>query len=349
MRVLLVKMSSLGDVVHALPAVTDASSHGIEFDWVVEEAFTSIPARHPAVRRVLPIAWRRWRKNLFRERGGLRTFVKTLRSERYDLVLDAQGLVKSAVVTALARAPVRAGASFSSAREGVAALAYNRRIDVFPGDHAVDRLRRLFAAVFEYPVPDLTASESFGLIDAVEAEPASDPRPRVLLLHGTTWSSKLWPINMWRSLAERFSAADWQVELPWGDETERQNAHAIAQGVEGARVLEPSTLAELGARISTSSLVIGVDSGLAHLAGASNVPTVVIYGSTDPKLTGCRGEQVVNVGSDLGCAPCLSRECGYRGEAQRWQDEVVYPACYARITPDKIWENAMNLLAHHRV
>lgn len=174
MRVLLVKMSSLGDVVHALPAVTDASRHGIEFDWVVEEAFASIPERHPAVRRVLPIAWRRWRKNLFRERGALRAFVTMLRSERYDLVLDAQGLIKSAVVTALARAPLRAGLSFSAAREGVAAAAYNRRIDILPGDHAVNRLRRLFAAVFDYPLPDLTASESFGLIGAVEPEPVPD-------------------------------------------------------------------------------------------------------------------------------------------------------------------------------
>jgi heptosyltransferase-1 len=348
MRVLLVKMSSLGDVVHALPAVTDASRHGIEFDWVVEEAFTSIPERHPAVRTVLPIAWRRWRKNLFRERASLGTFVKKLRSERYDLVLDAQGLVKSAAVTALARAPIRAGLSFSSAREGLAALAYNRRIDVFRGDHAVDRLRRLFAAVFEYPVPDLGEPESFGLIGAVEPEPISGSRPRVLFLHGTTWVSKLWPVGMWRSLAQRFAAEGWQVELPWGDESELQSAQAIVQGVEGARVLAPSTLAELGERIATSALVIGVDSGLAHLAGASNVPTVVIYGSTNPDLTGCRGEQAVNLGSDFDCAPCLSRECGYRGEAQRWQDEVVHPACYARITPDRIWEDAMNLLAQHR-
>ena len=166
MRVLLVKMSSLGDVVHALPAVTDAAAHGIEFDWVVEEAFATIPAWHPAVRNVLPIAWRRWRSRLLTERGQLGAFIRDLRNRRYDLILDAQGLIKSAVVTKLARAPARAGFSFTSAREPAAAFACDRRVIVPQGGHAVDRLRTLFAATFGYADPvsaDVPSQPDFGL------------------------------------------------------------------------------------------------------------------------------------------------------------------------------------------
>jgi heptosyltransferase I len=150
MRVLVVKMSSLGDVVHALPAVSDAAtalaSRDITFDWVVEEAFAAIPSRHPAVAEVLPIAWRRWRGDLRAHRPALQSFVRRLRGRRYDVVLDAQGLVKSAAVTALARGGVKAGLSRRSAREAAAAWAYGRRIVVPREQHAVDRLRQLFAS-----------------------------------------------------------------------------------------------------------------------------------------------------------------------------------------------------------
>jgi heptosyltransferase-1 len=337
MRVLLVKMSSLGDVVHTLPAVSDAAAHGVEFDWVVEEAFAAIPSRHPAVRQVLPIAWRRWRRSLMKDRGALAEFLQALRSDRYDVVLDAQGLAKSAIVTRLAHAPIKAGPAFSSAREGVAALFYNRRIDVPTGRHAVDRLRTLFAEVFGYALDDLP--ETFNL------EAATRPGSRqCVLLHGTTWPSKLWPERMWRSLAGRLIESGWEVQLPWGNPEERKRAEDIASGLSGATVLEQESLGDLGRRITDSALVIGADSGLAHLAAASGVPTVVLYGATSAELTGARGARVVNLRSDLTCSPCLARDCRYRGSPLEWQGEAVNPPCYARITPEKVWEEAMKLL-----
>ena len=144
-KILLVKTSSLGDVVHALPAVTDALAQGYEFDWVVEEAFADIPRMHPGVDRVIPMAWRRWRKDLKQSRGQMTAFRAELRSREYDLVLDAQGLIKSAIVTHLARG-ARAGFSHTSAREPWAAFSYQNRIRVPKGGHAIDRQRRLFAA-----------------------------------------------------------------------------------------------------------------------------------------------------------------------------------------------------------
>ncbi len=339
MRVLLIKMSSLGDVVHALPAVTDAAARGIVFDWVVEEAFAPIAAAHPAVRQVIPIAWRRWRKDLVGGRGQLAEFLRTLRACQYDLILDAQGLIKSAAVSLMARGVrggCRAGLNFTSAREPWSALAASKRLTVPVGDHAVHRLRTLFADALGYPRPETPAD--FGL-----------PRTgsggnRCLLLHGTTWASKHWPEPMWCALAAALSDDGWQVALPWGSEAERERAERITRGATAAEVLPALDLTGMGEAIAATDLVVGVDSGLTHLAGAMGVPTVVIYGSTSALRTGVLGPRVINLQSELQCAPCLARECRYRGAPQLWRGEAVEPPCYALVNPERVRAEAMRLL-----
>lgn len=347
MRVLLVKMSSLGDVVHALPAVTDAAAAlgpALELDWVVEEAFTAIPARHPAVAEVIPVAWRRWRRDLAGSRSEMRAFLHRLRARRYDLVLDAQGLLKSAAVCALARGPA-AGFARRSAREGAAALFYRHPIAVPRGQHAVDRLRQLFACALRYPLP--AAAPQFGLAAAASAE---SPRPRqCVLLHGTTWASKEWPIRFWREIAARAAEAGFDVLVPWGNDAERSRAHEIAGGA-AARVLDREPLERLVGRLAAAELVVGVDSGLTHLAAALGVPTVAIYGSTAPELTGVRGPRAaVLAASAPECVPCMRRECTYRGPALTWQGEPVRPDCYATVSPERVWRAARALVAAEAV
>ena len=336
MRVLVVKMSSLGDVVHALPGVTDAAralGGGVRFDWVVEEAFAAIPAGHPAVDRVLPIAWRRWRGDLRRHRPALTDFVRRLRDRRYDVVLDAQGLIKSAAVTVLARGSVKAGLSRSSAREGAASLAYGRRVVVPKGGHAVDRVRRLFAGALGYPAP--TGEPDFGLAGAAR------PSGRCVLLHGTTWESKHWPERFWIDLARR-AGRELEVVLPWGDDVERARAERIAAAAP-ARVLPRGPLEELMRELAGASLVIGVDSGLAHLAAALGVPTLVVYGPTSSMLTGCRGGRARNLQADFPCSPCLARHCRYRGPPQPVDGIAVEPACFSTLTPEQVWRAAGEL------
>lgn len=339
MHVLLVKMSSLGDVVHALPAVSDAARAGFTFDWVVEESFAAIPARHPGVRDVIPIGWRRWRSNLLGNRSELSGFFKNLRSRHYDQILDAQGLIKSGVVAALADGGLRSGFSRASAREGLASAFVQRRIDVARNQHAIDRLRQLFAAALGYRLDDNPARFDIGGTFDRSANPN-----RCVLLHGTTWSSKHWPEPMWCALAARLRAASWEVDLPWGNPTEWQRAQRIAASAPGARVLDAMTVQELLAVIDSSKLVVGVDSGLTHLAGALGVPTIVLYGSTSAALTGCRGDRVTNLQSDFDCAPCLSRECSYQGQPQRWRDEAATPACYAQLNPERVFAEVEQLL-----
>ena len=338
-------MSSLGDVIHTFPALTDAAAHGVRFDWVVEEAFADIAALHPAVDHVIPIAWRRWRQGLLARNGGrnhrreLSSFVRALRGARYDLVLDAQGLVKSAVVTGLGRGEAKVGLSAPSARESIAAVFYTQRVDVPWQQHAVDRLRQLFAGAFGYAVPQTL---EFGL------RPSATRERLCVLLHGTTWSSKLWPESMWVALGQQASAAGLRVALPWGDEGERRRAQRLAAAVDG-EVWEQARLGVIAQRLASAAVVIGVDSGLSHLSAAVGVPTVVLYGSTDQRLTGARGAQTVNLQADFACAPCLSRTCRFTGADQLWQGQAVRPACYSRLAPDQVWGAARDLMDADRV
>jgi heptosyltransferase-1 len=342
LKVLLVKMSSLGDVVHALPAVTDAAAHGVEFHWVVEEAFADIPACHPAVSHVLPIGWRRWRRSLLANRQELRAFISRLRAEQYDLVLDAQGLIKSGIVTGLARGRAKAGFAQHSAREGGAALFYERRIPVPGNQHAIDRLRQLFAAALGYELP---AALDFGITDVVGQ--VADRRECVLL-HGTTWASKHYPETMWIDLARRASESGLSPVVPWGNALEQARAERISAAV-GGTVLGPTGIDELIKRVGSAALAVGVDSGLAHLSAALGVPTVVIYGSTNATLTGCRGPRAKNLQAEFSCAPCLARSCSYVGGDQQWQGEAVQPPCYSRVAPDLVWQAAMEVMNADRV
>lgn len=333
MRLALVKTSSLGDVVHALPALTEAAAAlpALRCDWVVEEAFAAIPAWHPAVGRVIPVALRRWRRRP-RPRE-MAAFWRALRRERYDLVLDAQGLLKSAVLACLARGP-RAGLDRASAREGFAARAYHRRIAMPRGLHAVERLRRLFAAALGYPLA--ATPPGYGLDLArlgvvPHAHPGqAEPRPAVVLLHGTTWPSKRWPLAHWQALARRAADAGLEVLLPWGNASEQADARTIASAAPAARVLPALGLAELARILAGAHAVVGVDTGLAHLAVALGRPTVTVYGATDPARTGTWGPGQSTLAAEFPCAPCLARRCVQPAAA-------LHPPCYAGVPAQAVW------------
>jgi heptosyltransferase-1 len=302
--------------------------------WVVETSYAAIPEAHAGVSRVIPIAWRRWRRSLWRSRQELSGFLRVLRAERYDLVLDAQGLYKSAAVTRLARAGRRAGMDHASARERGAALFYDLAVPVARGAHAVDRLRALAAAALGDKPP--RSPLCFGLQIGAGAERDASA-PDDLLLHGTTWASKHWPEAFWFALAGRLRAAGRSVGLPWGDPVERARAERIAAAT-GAAVLPHQELPALMATLARVRRVVGVDSGLLHLAGALGTPTVGLYGSTDAALTGVRGVRARVLAADFPCSPCLRRTCDYTGPLPRYEGEPVTPACYARLDPDRVWQ-----------
>ncbi len=332
MKVLIVKMSSMGDVIHALPALVDASKAipGIRFDWVLEEAFVDIPAIHPLVDRVIPIAIRRWRRrpgDLFRQRG-FRDFFRELRRERYDLVIDSQGLIKSALTGWLASGKL-AGFDRASVRETLAAICYNQSIAISKTLHAVQRQRLLFAGLLGYEVKGVA---DYGLASTIR--PVQSGR-QIMLLHGTTWESKLWPVEYWQALCSSMVEQGYRVVIPSGSPIEKARAETIAQATE-AEVLPATTLADLIQVMSSSAGVVSVDTGLGHMAVALGLPLVSIYGATDPLLTGVYGEKQQTIVSDhLPCTPCQKRYCRYAIEDY---SSKIFPPCYENIKPETVWQ-----------
>jgi len=296
-RVLLVKTSSLGDVIHTLPALTDAqlAIPGIQFDWVVEEGFAEIPAWHPAVAQVIPVAIRRWRKHPLQtlRSGEWRRFKARLRETRYDLVIDAQGLLKSAWLTRYVKAPV-AGFDRDSIREPLASRFYDRCYAVPRDQHALERVRQLFAQALGYSIPEMIAD--YGLDRSQLATPGE--QPYLLFLHGTTWSSKHWPEAYWRQLAERMSEFGWAIRLPWGNAEEKARAERIAQGLPSASVLPRLNLGGVAKVVAGARACVAVDTGLGHLAAALDVPSISLYGPTLPGRVGAYGRSQVHL-----CAP----------------------------------------------
>ncbi len=327
-RILVVKTSSLGDVVHTLPAVTDAARMlpGLRIDWAVEEGFAEIPRWHPAVDRVIPVAIRRWRKSPWRSLRSpeWRQCRAELAREHYDCVLDAQGLLKSAWLARYARGP-RAGFDRQSVREPLAALAYHQRVSVFHGQHAVERVRQLFARSLGYRVPD--GPGDYGLDPARFL--SSDVRPqRVVFLHGTTRPAKHWPELYWQALCRRVAGAGFVVSLPWGNDAERARAERIASVAPGAEVLPRLNLHGIASVLLQSRAVVAVDTGLGHLSAALGVPALSLYGPTSPALVGTYGSHQLHL-SASGLAP---------GPAE------IQPTEMAPLTADVVWQALAPLL-----
>ncbi|GMR21437.1 MAG: lipopolysaccharide heptosyltransferase I [Gammaproteobacteria bacterium] len=339
MRVLVIKTSSLGDVVHTLPALTDASQAlgDINFDWVVEESFAEIPAWHPAVDRVIPVALRRWRKHPIKAwtSGEWRRFKSEVRLHEYDKIIDAQGLLKSAWLTRKADGR-RCGLAKTSAREPMAARFYHEHHDIARGQHAVDRVRQLFAACLGYRVPD--TPPDYGL-DKTRLGRPTDMNNYVVFLHGTTWASKHWPEAYWLQLASDMSKYNVKIVLPWGNDEERQRAQRIADSCDAAHVPDRTSLSDMAAILNGARAVVAVDTGLAHLAAALSVPTIGLYGATQPGLTGTRGAKQTHLGVTWHCAPCLQRQCSDNTQAG------VTPPCYSTLTPDRVCRELDKVLA----
>lgn len=303
-NILLIKTSSLGDVVHNLPVVSDIRARfpGARIDWVVEEAYRDIVGMHPGVHRVIPVALRRWRGNVlrpahWREFGQFR---RALAGVRYDCVIDTQGLIKSAL---LARAATgkRHGYAAASAREPLAAKFYDCT-HVVPCDlHAVVRNRRLAGLALGYELPTVL---DYGIALPAGAAPVK-LGPYCVLLHATSSSGKLWPEPAWERLAGELARQGYASVLPWGNAAERARSERIARVLPQAMVPPAQGVLGMAGLLSGAQAVIGVDTGLSHLAAALGRPVVALYCGTHPRLTGVcagRGGRVRNLG-DAGLVP----------------------------------------------
>jgi heptosyltransferase I len=324
MRVLIVKTSSMGDVLHTLPSLTDAmrAIPGIRFDWVVEEAFAQIPGWHEAVDRVIPVAIRRWRKAWFSApiKAERKAFREAVQAQHYDAIIDAQGLVKS--VTRLAHG-VKHGMDWHSAREPLASLFYTRRHAIAKQQHAVERTRELFAQSLGYAKPD--SQGDYAISQHFLHDSLHDASPYLIFLHATTRDDKHWPETHWRELIALLAHSGLRIKLPWGAPHEEARALRLAEGFDYVDVLPRMKLDGVARQLAGAKAVVSVDTGLSHLTAALDRPNITLYGPTDPGLIGgygknqtiCRPEHSSQL-SDLSAAavfaqlePLLAAERAY--------------------------------------
>lgn len=315
-RILLIKPSSLGDVVHALPVAATLHRRypNTRLDWLVEEEAADIVRGHPAISEVVVSGRRRWLRQLRGARGigvtlgEIVRFVADLRRRRYDAVLDLQGLFKSALYVMATRAPIRVG--FAEGREG-SPWVLTHRIPAPPQPvHAVDRYLALAAAVgATEPVREAQIALTPQARSVAESMLEGYGRPRVVLHPAARWRTKLWEEGRWRELAASLLTEGVGVFITGGQEDGAMAAE-ISAGLNPAPVSLAGRLSlkELAAVLSLADLLVSVDSGPMHMAAAMGTPVVALFGPTDPRRTGALGPGAV-LRRSLPCSPCLERRC----------------------------------------
>lgn len=348
MRILLVKMSSMGDIFHTFPAISDIKKQfpNAEIDWVVEDNFKEIVQWHPQVRKAIPIHLRRWVKQ--RDKQSWQEFNawrKTLRSETYDYIIDAQGLLKSAAIAKCAKAHgIKAhgidGYAKNSAREPITHWFYKRHHSVDKDQHAVERTRQLVGKALGYaPEPQL----NFG-INQNFTHIQKNPRKLIFII-GTSWVTKLWATSEWQTLTKIAINAGFSVEIIWGSSDEQAIADRIIescpQATRPAQRLSITTIAE---KLVEAAGVIGLDTGFSHLAGALETPTIALYGATSPVKVGLIGEHTQNLQliEPLECMPCHKRHCKWLPE-----NSTDTPACMSGIKAEAVWQALQEKLSAH--
>lgn len=322
MRILIVKISALGDIIHALPVLDylRKASPGVEIDWVVEEQNQTILEGHPLIRNVISINTRAWRKSPFAAgtRSEVGAIVRRLRSASYDAVFDLQGNIKSGIITALTGVSKRYGFDRNGVRESLNLLFTNYHVPLVAGDHHIsNRSLKIVSSAFGVDY------SSFALTSHIQTNPEDDhtaeellrnsPGKRHLLFHtGTTWETKKWSTEGWLDLGRlvlaRFPEAD--ILFSWGNEREREEAEKLAAELGNRALLLPRLhLKGFCAILKKVDLVVGGDTGPIHMAAAVGTPTVSFYRATDAKRNGPQGHRHITIQSDMPCARCLNRSC----------------------------------------
>ncbi|WP_442783093.1 lipopolysaccharide heptosyltransferase I [Collimonas fungivorans] len=316
MNILIVRVSSLGDVVHNMPMVSDIRRHypDANIDWVVEEGYVGLVRMNPDVRRIIPIALRRWRKSLLSAatRAEISNFRQQLKLDAYDVVFDTQGLLKTSAVMRMARlAPGGQRIGLANATEGsgyepLSRIFHTRSVEVGLHTHAVLRAREVAAKALGYSVEGVADFNMHPPAMAPADCPAWLPdTPYAVFFHGTARAAKQWPNSSWISIAAVLAERGLLVLLPWGSDAEKANAEQLASQMSNARVLPKLPLMEAVLLAQRAALVIGVDTGLTHIAAAFNRPTIELYcDSPRWKTEGNWSPQIVNLG-ELGAPPSV--------------------------------------------
>jgi len=321
MKVLIVKVSALGDVVHALPvlAYLKSADPDMQIDWLVEKSFASFLEDHPLIDNLYQIDTKAWRKSGVKTSlNGAFPIIKAVRQMHYDCVLDLQGNAKSAAFTLASGAPLRFGFDRESVREKLNLLVTNRKVTLGESDfHITDRSLAIAKAAFpagtelRYAGPLSVDKEAAERVAQKLVTERFANTPLIVLHYGTTWVTKHWPLASWQALAKRLiEELGVRPILTWGNDQELVAAQSIKQACNDRAFIWPrGSLKDLTALLAKVDLVVGSDTGPIHIAAAVDTPTVSIFRVTDPKRNAPRGRVHSYVSASMACAPCLRKKC----------------------------------------
>lgn len=345
MKILVVRLSSLGDILHLFPAISDLRKcfPDAEIHWLVEPAFAEMVGWHSAVNKVIAVPLRSHKKNWWKIPRLLRGLRQQLKAENYDIVLDAQGLLKSALLARLAGVDIY-GFDAKSARESLAARFYQKTASVPQGLHIIEKNRQLVAQLFG---ADVQQAADFGL-ELFRQKHVSEglpnalggfaDKPYIVLLHGTTWNSKYWPESSWQELVNLLNKQGLQCLLPWGNEEEHRRALRLAAGGQ-AQVLPKLTLTGLMSVLLHAQGFISVETGIGHLATVLDIPGIMLHGPTDPGYSGIMGMSCQHITSGLDCSPCFKRDC------PKLESQAGIPPCQQEITAQFVLQRYLALIS----
>jgi heptosyltransferase-1 len=337
-RILIVKLSSMGDVIHALPILSDIKNAlgDVSIDWLTEPAYACLLESHPLINRVLTVPLRKHKGHLlqFYKSQEAQAIRKYFKSHPYDVIIDAQGLLKSALLSRWAKG-TRCGYDKNSCREPLSSRLMHRRFAVAKDQHAVTRMRQLAAQALDYPCP--TAPPDYQLNQSPKK--SEHTTPTIMLMPFTTWPSKHWPQAHWQSLIKQLAPTN-NLLIAWGSQDEKQQADNYCQDIDTAQPIPPSSIADMKSLLENCDAFIAVDTGFAHLATALDLPGIALMGPTDKRQSGPLGSKQFAMDINLPCRPCHKRICPLT-----YQAEALRPACMADIKPENVAAFYSNLIS----
>jgi heptosyltransferase-1 len=341
MRILIIKLSSMGDVLHALPVLSDIKKHlgnDIQIDWMCEPAYAPLLHDHPFIHTVhcLPIRkYKSFLKGIYSiEAKQLKQFLK---NNPYDVIIDLQGLLKSAWVSRWAKGK-RFGYDAKSIREPLASRFYHHTISVSKEQHAISRMRELAAKTLGYPVPTDEAHYSLHTHDQ-NTSIRLRTIPKLILFPFTTWESKHWPIEHWESFM-KLAQHSFEIVIAWGSEDEYQKALSLCTATINSEPIPKLSIEGMKDFLKNCDAFVGVDTGFSHLATAMNIPGIMLMGPTDKHQSGPLGSQQIALDVNLPCRPCHKRVCPLPIEPN-----ALRPACLAKISPERVLKQLLPLIA----
>ena len=287
----------MGDLMHALPALTEAKDHieDISFDWVVDTNFASVPSWHPSVNKTITTDHRNWRSQFFskKSRESLQQVLNEINGTQYDLVVDMQNNLKSALVSFLSKHSVT-GMDAKSVREYPAHLAYSTKITVDKDLHAIERQKKLLAEALDYS-SNMNEVDYGALLETFIKPNMNLPKKYVVLVQNASWITKQWSVEKWQKLVKHFDGKNIKMILPSGNLNELERAKEIASVSTNAEAIDLMPLNEIAYIIKNANFCICSDTGLAHLSALSGTPSITLYGPTETALIGTYGKNQIHI------------------------------------------------------